>query len=136
MKLIICLDDNGGMLFNSRRQSRDRTVIADIIEALGEETLYVNEYSSKLFSEYEGRYSVVDGLSDILEKDALCFVENIDPSPYIDFITEVTVYRWNRVYPRDLCFNVDLSSEGFSLVSSRDFEGYSHEKITKEVFKR
>ena len=31
MKIIVCLDDNSGMMFNRRRQSRDRVVIDDII---------------------------------------------------------------------------------------------------------
>ena len=31
MKIIVCLDDNNGMLFNNRRQSRDKTVVEDII---------------------------------------------------------------------------------------------------------
>ena len=30
MKVIVCIDDNGGMLFNKRRQSRDRKVLEDI----------------------------------------------------------------------------------------------------------
>ena len=35
MKIIVCLDDYGGMLFNSRRQSRDRMLIDDIMMDLG-----------------------------------------------------------------------------------------------------
>lgn len=27
MTIIVCIDDNGGLLFNNRRQSRDRLVI-------------------------------------------------------------------------------------------------------------
>ena len=32
MKIIACLDDNNGLLFNNRRQSRDRVVIEDILK--------------------------------------------------------------------------------------------------------
>ena len=30
MNIIVCLDDNLGMLFNKRRQSKDRRVLEDI----------------------------------------------------------------------------------------------------------
>ena len=30
MNIIVCLDDNQGMLFNKRRQSKDRQVLEDI----------------------------------------------------------------------------------------------------------
>lgn len=31
MNVIVCVDDNNGMLFNKRRQSRDKAVIDKII---------------------------------------------------------------------------------------------------------
>jgi hypothetical protein len=46
------------------------------------------------------------------------------------------VYNWNRVYPRELVFDINLEKEGFSLMSSREFKGYSHDKIRKEVYER
>ena len=36
MKVIVILDDNLGMLFNNRRQSRDRVLIDDIIKTVKE----------------------------------------------------------------------------------------------------
>jgi carbamoylphosphate synthase large subunit len=67
---------------------------------------------------------------------SVCFIENIDVKPYIDQISAVTVYNWNRVYPRELVFDINLEKEGFSLMSSREFKGYSHDKIRKEVYER
>ena len=32
MKLIVCLDDKNGMMFNKRRQSRDRVLIENVLE--------------------------------------------------------------------------------------------------------
>ena len=32
MKLIVCLDDNNGMMFNKRRQSRDRVLIENVFK--------------------------------------------------------------------------------------------------------
>jgi hypothetical protein len=33
-------------------------------------------------------------------------------------------------------FDIDLEKEGFSLMSSYEFKGYSHDKIRKEVYER
>ena len=48
MKLIVCLDDNNGMMFNKRRQSRDRVLVENVVELCKSEKLYTNEYSAKL----------------------------------------------------------------------------------------
>lgn len=140
MRIIVCLDDYGGMLFNFRRQSRDRVLIADIMEELGDKKLYMLEFSECLFSAYEGRYTVVDDFSDVskLENsdDCVCFVENVSVAKLLDKIDSVTVYYWNKVYPRDFVFDINLEKEGFSLKSSYEFEGYSHENIKKEVYER
>jgi len=46
----------------------------------------------------------------------------------------VVCYRWNRHYPADQYFDIDLSAMGFALSESEDFPGKSHEKITREVY--
>ena len=136
MKIIVCLDDYGGMLFNHRRQSRDRVLIEDVISDLADKKIYILEYSKLLFEMYEGKYEIVDDFLNVDGEDAVCFVENVDVKPFIDKINAVTVYNWNRVYPRDFVFDVDLQKLGFTMVSSKEFEGYSHENIRKEVYER
>ena len=136
MNIIVCLDDYGGMLFNFRRQSRDRVLVEDVIASLGDKKLYISEYSKILFEAYEGKYEIIDDFFSLNDDDAVCFIENIDVKPYIDRISTVTVYNWNRVYPRDLVFDIDLEKEGFSLMSSYEFKGYSHDNIRKEVYER
>ena len=136
MKIIVCLDDGLGMTFNGRRQSRDRRVIDDILSMTDGARLYISPFSEKLFSEC-GRELTVD--ADMMKKACdgeYCFVENIAVEPYISRAHELIIYRWNRRYPSDMRFCVDIENEGFSLVSSADFEGYSHEKITKEIYRR
>ena len=63
MKLIVCIDDNGGVAFNHRRQSRDRFLIDDIIEGLRGEKIFIEEYSLPLreafYPEQRGESSVV-----------------------------------------------------------------------------
>lgn len=136
MKIIVCLDDYGGMLFNSRRQSRDRMLIDDIMMDLGYQKICISEFSEILFTPHKGRYEIVEDFSQLLDSDRVCFIENVDVKPYIGKIDTVTLYHWNRVYPRDFVFDINLEKEGFSLVSSCEFEGYSHENIRKEVYKR
>ena len=134
MKIIVCLDDALGMLFNSRRQSRDRRVLDDVAELTRGKGLYIAPFSQKLFEGREQEYKVCDEMLSVAQSGEYCFVENMPLKPYISSIEEIVVYRWNRLYPSDMKFDIDLEKEGFKKLSSMDFEGYSHEKITKEVF--
>ena len=40
------------------------------------------------------------------------------------------------MYPYDVCFTIDLEKEGFTKVSESEFEGSSHDNITKGVYVR
>ncbi len=136
MQIIVCVDDKGGMLFNKRRQSRDRVLTADVMSELGSKKIRIANFSKLLFECFEDRYVIDEDLLKNASDEDVCFVENIDPSPYIDKINRITVYRWNRSYPGDFFFSVDLEKEGFKIKSVYEFEGYSHEKITREIFEK
>lgn len=125
MKLIVCLDDKNGMMFNKRRQSRDRYLIENILEFCKDEKLYTNEYSAKLFPE---------NTIEICEnpENGYCFAENFLVDE--ENVEEIIVYKWNRLYPADTYFNIDL--ENWTLTETIDFEGSSHEKITREIYRR
>ena len=49
MKLIAIIDDNYGMMFNNRRQSKDSVLIDRIIEISKEHKLWVSMYTKSLF---------------------------------------------------------------------------------------
>lgn len=136
MKVVVCVDDRGGMMFNRRRQSRDRALIADLLASVGDSRLLIAPYSELLFEGTDGDYTVSENPLDSAQGDDICFVESISVKEYAKRISEVTVYKWNRTYPYDFSFDLDLDTNGFKLVSSYDFEGYSHEKITKEIYRR
>ncbi len=53
---------------------------------------------------------------------------------YEDRIEKVILFKWNRNYPADTFFSLDLS--GYTLEKTEDFAGNSHEKITKEIYRR
>lgn len=48
MKLIAIIDDNYGMMFNNRRQSKDSVLIDRIIEISKEHKLWVSMYTLSL----------------------------------------------------------------------------------------
>ena len=128
MKLIVCLDDNNGMMFNKRRQSRDRVLIENVLEFCKGEKLYTNEYSAKLFP--ENTVEMFENIEQI--GNSFCFAEDFNVNE--EYVGEIIVYKWNRLYPADTYFNIDLKN--WNLIESVDFEGSSHEKITREIYRR
>lgn len=136
MKVIVCLDDNGGMTFNNRRQSRDRVLNADVLQTVKGRRLFLSPYSLPLFEGNGADLTVSEDFLDIADGEGYCFVEDRALAPYADRIDGVTVYKWNRRYPCQTYFDLDLAALGFRCVSVEEFAGYSHEKITKETYKR
>ncbi len=132
MEIIICLDDNNGMLFNNRRQSRDSKVLWDIKNNLNG-SLTIFPFSEKLVSSAEIPYEI---MSAPASENTVLFVEDRGIREFLPITDRITVYRWNRDYPADMSLDIDLSAEGFRITRSVDFEGTSHEKITKEVYER
>ena len=128
MKLIVCLDDNNGMMFNKRRQSRDRILIENLLEFCKGEKLYTNEYSQKLFP--ENSVEIFGSIQEI--GNDFCFAEDFTADE--NTVDEIVVYKWNRVYPADKYFNIELKN--WRLTETVDFKGSSHEKITREIYVR
>lgn len=135
MNLIVCLDDNNGMAFNNRRQSRDRTLIRKMVEMLNGHRVWMSPTSAKMFLDIpdgivisSNYYLLEAGQSDF------CFVETDDITDFIPAITSITVFRWNRTYPADMVFPIDLTK--WKKFYTVDFEGSSHKKITREMYTR
>ena len=128
MKLIVCLDDKNGMMFNKRRQSRDKILIENVLELCKGEKLYTNEYSAKLFP--ENSVEIYENPAEM--ENGYCFAEDFFVNE--EYVEEIIVYKWNRLYPADTYFNIDL--ENWNLTETVDFEGSSHEKITRERYVR
>ncbi len=135
MTVILCLDDDGGMMFNKRRQSRDKKVKEAVQQICKGKRLWMNEYSAKLYADMEGVDIHTD--KDFLinsGEDDYCFVESETLNPVLDRITSLIVFRWNRKYPYDL--QLDLNLQQFCIISEEEFPGSSHEKITKIVYSK
>lgn len=132
MNVILCIDNHKGLLFHNRRQSRDEKVIEKIKGIVGQQELYVNEFSHALF---EGFCITVQEPLQCAKEGTYCFVENVDIASSLDRIEQLYIFKWNRDYPHDFSLKVDYQKL-FELVYTEDFKGKSHEKITMEVWRK
>ena len=142
MKIIVCVDNQNGMMFNHRRQSQDRVLRKRILELTGGKKLWMNAYSQKQFLQVNGNMPKEQEQSGQIQADEAflekagpgepCFVEDRSVAPFAGRVERVVLYRWDRAYPADLYW--DLSLEGWTLARREEFPGFSHEIITKEVY--
>ncbi len=133
--VIVCISDGGGMMFNKRRQSRDIKIIEDIAALIEDKTLFISNYSAPLFEESSASVIAVSNPLDAAGRGDAAFVEDVKILPHANKISEFVIYKWNRNYPADLSLDISPESLGMTLVSSLDFAGRSHEKVTREIWK-
>ena len=137
MNIIAVIDDGGGLMFNHRRQSQDRVLRERILNLSDGSRLWMYAYTRKQFDSAEPDRISVD--EDFLEKARngdFCFVENVPLLPVLSRVERVILFRWNRAYPSDFRFDVDVSAPPWTLTTMEEFPGFSHEKITMEVYDR
>lgn len=128
MLLIVCVDDNMGMAFNHRRQSQDRLLRRRLLERVGVSKLWMSPYSARQFEALPENVQVSETFLSEAEAGEYCFAELSCP----DDAEGVVLYRWNRSYPADVHFTLALSA--FRLAERTDFPGFSHPKITEEIY--
>lgn len=134
MKLILFLDDRGGMLFNHRRQSQDRVAREYILKETAGHRLWMNPYSAKQFGE-GAPISLSESPQKAAGADDYVLIENLPVE--LSEVDEVMLILWNQLYPSDVRFDTTrLKDGGFRLLGSEEFAGYSHEKITVETYRR
>ena len=138
MIVIVCLEERKGMQFGGRRVSRDRVVTEKICELCKGQPLWIAPASSGLFAEQEKngniRLQKAEDFLKIAGEGEYCFVENAYLQAVETKIEKIIVFWWNRRYPSDRKFDLDFSA--WNKTSEEEFAGYSHEKITKEVYER
>ena len=133
MKLCLCIDKNQGIMFFGKRPSQDRVQRAEMLYLISGANLWVSKYSAPLFEGVENLIVDEEYMSKA-QADDYCFVEDKDIS--LENCSTLVIYNWNRHYPADKFFTFNLKKEGFKLISTRDFAGSSHEKITEEIYER
>ena len=141
MKVIVCVDNQNGMMFNHRRQSQDRVLRKRVMELTSGKKLWMNAYSQKQFlQDLQGNSRQLEQIQvdeAFLEKAGTgeyCFVEDKEVVSCESRIEELILCRWNRDYPADMYFKLDLS--GWKLAETREYAGSSHEKITEDRYVR
>lgn len=128
--MIFCLDDKNGLMFNGRRQSSDRAVTERIMEYAAGKRLLIDNYSAKLLPGAQ----VYDGQ---LWGEDVVFAETGELiGQCMELADKLILYKWNRVYPRDVCVSMEQITATWRLRSSVSFPGNSHDLITEEVYVR
>ena len=133
MILMVCIDDRGGMMFNHRRQSRDRVLCARMLEIAKDSRLHVTPYTQKIF-DTAAPLCVSDAPWLTAAEGEYYFAE--DGEIPMERVEQVYLYRWNRAYPGDRYFEADLAALEFVLTRSEDFAGSSHDQMTEEIYVR
>lgn len=137
MKLIVCLENNNGVIFNKRRVSSDRKVTQRVIELTWGKKLWISYYTQELFVDKDIKSTLIVISNSIFKKageNDYVWIENIMPKN-LDDCSELIVFRWNRDYPSDLKFDFDFS-DSFELSSAKIIKGNSHDEITEEHYTR
>ena len=126
------------MQFGGRRVSRDRVVTEKICELCKGQPLWIDPASAGLFAEQEKNGNIrLQKAKDFLKiagEGEYCFVENANLEEVEEKIEKMIVFWWNRRYPSDR--KLDLTLSAWKKTSEEEFAGYSHEKVTKEVYER
>lgn len=133
MTLIFCVDNNFGVMFNKRRQSRDSAVIEDIANHY--KKVYISPYSDKLFKESSANYEVCEDFMNC-ESSSVCFVEDKYSPDLLKKADSVILYNWNRLYPADVYLDYQIILDNFKLAETLIFKGSSHTEIEMERYIR
>lgn len=137
MKVIVCIDQNKGIAFHHRRQSRDVRLCEYLLQMAGTQTLWISPYSQTLFASnhlpMEGIRVSECYLEEAGEED-YCFVELDEIGPFSDRISHLIVCHWNRDYPADQF--LDLCFSDWERTDTVELVGKSHPSITIDFYKK
>lgn len=137
MIIIAAADERNGMMFNSRRVSQDKKLRQKILAIANGSVVRMNSYSEKQFGEEStGNIKAGENFLEEAKSGDFCFVENDAVAPFKTKVEKIILFKWNRKYPADFYFDIDVCDGNWSLESTEDFQGTSHERITMEVYSR
>ena len=98
----------------------------------------MNAYSHKQFVGFEDTEQISGSRGFFWrkqEKKDYCFVEKFwKLRIFRDKIEKIILCKWNRKYPGDFFFTIDVNDGSWKLKGVEEFSGSSHEKITLEVY--
>ena len=144
MTLIVCVDDDMGLTFAGRRQSRDRVLFARIRDKVAGREAWTSAYTASALFPDDAKRPTNWHISDIPARAAapgeVCFAEDLSSREIANAasngdLKEIWMYHWNRAYPGTDHFPAALLSDGWQLVSSCGFHGCAHPTILEEVLR-
>ena len=141
MTIITCIDMRLGLSFGGKRQSRDRALTKDAVHLACGRKILISEYSKMLFEEAEIPFAEAnifvskDPLGDA-SGDDFVFLEIDVTNDQLVLCDELILYAWNRHYPSSKHLDEQFLRANFELSSEFEFEGNSHEKLTRYATKR
>ena len=97
----------------------------------------LNHYSASQFdTESIPNLNIDDAFLQEAAQGEYCFVEDAPLASFEKWIERIVIFRWNRTYPADRYFDLQLGSGQWHLVGTSEFAGHSHDLITMEVYER
>lgn len=111
MTVIICVDNNGGILFNGKRQSKDRIFrkyLLDIVEKKNSR-IAMTPYTYGQFQE-DKRKELIDVKNTFSFDENYIFLEQSIPISW-EKVNNLILCCWNRDYPTDEYFNLPIGVE-------------------------
>ena len=121
------------MSFMRKRQSQDSILREYIMSNFIEDKLLMSNYSYKQFAQFQNAVADDNYVKNASRGD-ICFVEDKEIS--LNNVSRIILCNWNRHYPADRFFNIDLVKNGFYKTSEDTLKGSSHDKITIETYVR
>lgn len=136
MNIMVAVDDDGGMLFNSRRQSQDSALREYILNTTKDGVLWMNQYSLRQFGTVPPHVRISEDFLSEAGRGEYCFVEDQSIGEVSDKLEMLILFHWNRSYPSDMKLDYDPPANGMHMISTEEIVGQAHEKITVEVWER
>lgn len=133
MKLISCVDNRLGVLFNHRRVSQDITIIEDLQDLIQQQPLYVDDYSAPLFQN-KGFNLHIDAHLPQSDLKGYQFIEQQPLPTSFKLDDQLIVYYFNRNYPSDKKLFDPNRSPHWEIQSVSPFVGQAHDKITRVIY--
>lgn len=131
------VDRNGGTMFNQRRQSQDRLLREHILRLAGDRPIWMSAYTARQFpAEQQGRIRQTERPLSAAGRGELCLVEGAALLPHEGQLESLILFRWDCVYPADTYLDIPLEEHGWRLAECLELQGYSHKKITQEVYQK
>lgn len=134
---IVIIDERKGMLWNHRRQSQDRLLRKKIMQVIQGKKLWMNPYTWTQFAPEYAAANSIEVDEDFMEKageEEYCLIEDKHLRVYSDSIQALLLFRWDRKYPADFFLDLALDDGTWKCIKTEEFSGFSHKKITMEVY--